>query len=437
MELMMGLRKKSGTGVSKPSTLPRSASNKSVILGDSERWMNTTGDSTLGGRKTKAKGNENEYSPSFKRSLNGSRSGVFNRTDLSSHKSPTKSILKTKDMGDTSNNFSPKRAQKQERSSPAKSVKRSKYFGNIFGNPSVLGAFPTGTTQSPGQRQHEMNAQSPILKATRQAESDDEVDYRSLKKKKARFEGDSARGIWETEAAEASVEKRDGAAIGAGPARGQFGGVGLGREQFFELLGKTSEIAKRNSALKASFVQLTAVMPLSAIGFQNMRVLYRGGAKKKGGAQEFHSVCDGNGPYLGFVVHQTGTFGFFVEPDFVDEFEVFARSTLSFMFILQCPKLGTKFTSMKLKKGFEDYALCNTEEGFCLGKPSSKQRDLLMNFNDLSKCSSHLGYAYDCGDLAKYDLTGKFTDWGITDIEIIQIITKNNMGTLKNQYSVK
>lgn len=445
MELMMGIRKKSSTIGTKKSTLQKSTSNKSMILGESDRWMNTT-DSAAASRRNKAKDPGNDYSPSFKKSMQGSKSGIFNRLDRSASRSPGKSILKTKDA-DTpgaGSNKKPMFSMKQAEGSPARSVKRSKYFGNIFGNPSALGLFPTGSPiQQQGGRGDTASGLSPNGKLPRNAESDDEVDYKSLKKKRARFEGDSARngGIWDTEYADGSPDRkseRNDMSHNGGNLKSPFLNGGLGREQFFEILGKTSEIAKRNASLKASFVQLTAVMPLNAIGFQNMRVIYKGGSTRtKGGAQAFHSACDGNGPYLGFVVHQTGSFGFFIEPDFVDEFEVFARSSLSFMFILQCPKLGTKFMSMKLRKGFEDFALCNTEEGFCLGKPSSKQRDLMMNFNDLSKSSSHLGYAYDCGDLGKHDLTGKFTDWGITDIEIIQVITKYNIGNLKNQYDLK
>lgn len=441
MELMMGIRKKSTTGGTKNSTIQKSTSNKSMILGDSDRWMNTT-DSVAASRRKNMKGTENDYSPSFKKALQGSKSGIFNRLDRSGSRSPSKSILKTKDAETAGAGSNKKQSYRPLETTPARSVKRSKYFGNIFGNPSALGLFPVA---SPGQQQPPGKADnlSPAGKQNRNAESDDEVDYKSLKKKKARFEGDSTRGaaIWDTEWVEGSPERKsdkNDQSYNTGNMKSPFLNGGLGREQFFEILGKTSEIAKRNASLKASFVQLTAVMPLNAIGFQNMRVIYKGGpGKPRGGAQTFHSACDGNGPYLGFVVHQTGSFGFFIEPDFVDEFEVFARSSLSFMFILQCPKLGTKFMSMKVRKGFEDYALCNTEEGFCLGKPSSKKRDLMLNFNDLSKSSSHLGFAYDCGDLGKHDLTGKFTDWGITDIEIIQVITKSNIGSLKNQYEFK
>lgn len=206
----------------------------------------------------------------------------------------------------------------------------------------------------------------------------------------------------------------------------------LNKDQVFDLLLKTSDITKRSGALKSNLANLISSLPIQSLKIQNIKqLLYYSAARSQGiSAEIFHKKCDNHGCYLGFVKHQTGMFGFFIEGDFNDEFEVYHTSASNFIFTLSTP-YSDRFNCFKVKKGKEQYALCNTEEGFCMGMPTSNNRDLYMNFNDLSKCSSKLGFAYDNGEWPADHLTGRYTDWGITEIEILHIVRFNSLNIRK------
>lgn len=197
----------------------------------------------------------------------------------------------------------------------------------------------------------------------------------------------------------------------------------LPKDQMFDLLLKTSEIAQKHQNLRNSFANLVSSLPLQSIKVQNIKSLYHITVNKNTthSGETFHNKCDNKGPYLGFVKHNAGIFGFFVEGDFNDEFEVYHRSSLNLIFTIVSP-YSDRFTSFKVKKDKEAYALCNTEDGFCLGMPTANNRDLYMNFDDLRKCSSKLGFAYETGDWQADHLAGKYTDWNISEIEILQIV---------------
>lgn len=201
----------------------------------------------------------------------------------------------------------------------------------------------------------------------------------------------------------------------------------LSKDQCFDLLIKTSEIAQKIPHLKSNLAQLVSQLPLQQLHFQNLKHLYKVVANKGGhSAAQFHQKCDGLGPYLGFVIHSNGIFGFFVENNFADEFEVYSKSKNSMIFTLKS-HLTDRFTCFKVKNNKEQFALCNTEEGFCMGMPTPNHRDLLMDFDDLSKCSSHLGFAYEAGDYPPDALAGKYANWNIVEIEILQVVTKHTM----------
>lgn len=204
------------------------------------------------------------------------------------------------------------------------------------------------------------------------------------------------------------------------------GAAGVTREQFLDMLMKTSDIARKYAQFRQGFITLTVALPLTTMSAQNLKTLFKYSSFKPGTlkASLFHKLVDGQGPYLGLVSHSQGMFGFFIENDMQEEFEVYCRSELNFIFCFQSPHCS-KFTTFKIKQGKENYALCNTEDGFCMGMPTPNNRDLYLNFDDITKCSSCLGYAYDNPDSQPHILAGKYTNWNIHEIEIIQIVTKN------------
>jgi len=200
----------------------------------------------------------------------------------------------------------------------------------------------------------------------------------------------------------------------------------VSRENFVDLLLKNSEICRKFAQLRQYLLSVVIAIPMTALGISSLRPIFKLSAIKGGvlNSSLFHKMCDGQGPYLGFVHHSQGMFGFFVENDFMDDFEVYSRAENNFIFVLQSPLLQ-KMTIFRVKRGKENFALCNTEEGFCLGMPTPHNRDLYMNFDDLSKCSSKIGFAYEAGDNDPSCVAGKYNSWNIHEIEILQLMTKN------------
>jgi hypothetical protein len=130
-------------------------------------------------------------------------------------------------------------------------------------------------------------------------------------------------------------------------------------------------------------------------------------------AKEFHKRCDNNAPYL--VIIRTANkhiFGCFVEQNFVEDFDCYVFGKNNFIYSLRSSN-SRKLQIFPVREEKQNYALCNMEEGFCLGMPTKLNRDLLINFNNLSKSSSSIGFAYDNKDAQDTHIAGSYSRWNI------------------------
>lgn len=333
-----------------------------------------------------------------------------------------------------------------------KSVGQSKYFGNIFGtltNPTIFdnpepqksnldqeGQINLDFLRSESKREKSMSL-SPAKKSSMKSASKKNIFEEASESRKRTPSGGKERfetSNFDSQPSPVKSGKKVEFVLDTKPKDYKYSlkapsssgnDFSLTKDQFLELLIKSSERLQKESSLRYNIVSLTNALPIASMGFLNIKPLLKITKNTRDvNAINFHKRCDGCGPYLGFVETQYGIFGFFVENDFMEEFEVYSKSSHSFIFLLRTPMTG-KFVQFKVKKGFEDYALCNTEEGFCLGMPSPNNRDLYMNFDDLSKSSSKLGFAYDRGDFPVDALAGKYTNWNVLEVEIFQIMTNN------------
>lgn len=375
------------------------------------------------------------------------RDKTFQNTKKSmTSKRPATPDLKTQDnktLGRTAKTPAPKKRQaEQSRSKSSKRLERSKskkpknqlitgskYFANIFGEVAAInyfndtskdqpirGASGEKLLQTPFQQSHPLQDQSNAMndktgslskvqseKLIKRASIDD-TEFDLLKENSYMLTNQSpTKNLFKSEVHT------------------------LSKDQLFDLLLKTSEVVQKFGNLKNSFASLVSALPIQSLKVQNLKPLYHLVPNKNlnQNAEMFHQRCDNKGPYLGFVRHSGGIFGFFIEGDFCDEFEVYHRSSLNMIFTIVSPQ-SDRFVSFKVKKGKEQFALCNTEDGFCLGMPTSNNRDLYMNFDDLKKCSSKLGFAYDVSGWNSDHIAGKYADWNISEIEILQLVNHSS-----------
>ena len=340
--------------------------------------------------------------------------------------SKSKTKLKTDELNKTSQT---KKGSKDKR----KHLASSKYFGNIFGKATAMEYFKDESYDAlnsiPGTKNHSNN-QALLGAAVAKILSPSPLkNGNTTGEKKTQSERIiPTQNLNETEFD--ILKENSPFHMKNSPTKNLFKSeiYNLTKDQFYDMLIKTSEIAQKFPNLKQGLAHLVSQIPLQLLHIQSLKSIYKISVNKDthSSAAQFHEKCDGLGPYLGFVVHQSGIFGFFIENSFADEFEVYSKSQNNLLFTLRS-HLTDRFTCFKVKKDKDQFALCNTEEGFCMGMPTPNNRDLYMNFDDLTKCSSNLGFAYEVGDYPPDALTGKYANWHILDIEILQLVTKAAM----------
>lgn len=178
-----------------------------------------------------------------------------------------------------------------------------------------------------------------------------------------------------------------------------------------------------NSVTDNSIIEsLIKCIPIKPI---DTRILMSQRKTKDFSGATFHRVCDNKAPYQILCKVKNNVFGCYIDVNFKDVFEAHETSTHTFIFS-QIKNGDMDFVDFPLRKNCEKFAVCNELFGFCLGKSTYGIRDLSFNFNDLSKCCSQLGEVYENGiEKDPYYLCGKFKNWSVDDIEVIQLVTKD------------
>lgn len=189
------------------------------------------------------------------------------------------------------------------------------------------------------------------------------------------------------------------------------------KDQVLNFMFDRSNILAAESSVKLNFTTLWTYIP-DAI--EDMEMIYSV-SDCEVSSKEFHKKCDNKGPY--FVLIRAANkhiFGCYIDQNIVEDFDCYVYGHKNFIFSLRTIK-SRKLHVFPTREEKRNYSLCNMEEGFCLGMPTKMNRDLLINFNDLSKSSSNLGFAYDNKEVPNDYLAGTYSRWNILDLEVYKV----------------
>lgn len=297
------------------------------------------------------------------------------RKERESSKKKNKSALNSPKASQDLVNYSQsiKRMIQKVKNQKADDLSQSKYFGNIFGELYQEAANPD---EREAEQIHLMRSKKTSQKDFSRLEDDKDLSVKSMeggdlsKSRESRKGGDT---FDRKNSAEKNVSWFD---ISSVQDNSNENVPVPNKERFLSSLFKLSSLLKSNILQKNAYTNLATSVPLK--NFRNMLLIYKLSAVRgKPTSSSFHAGCDGRGPYLGLISTNNSLFGFYVGAHFADEFEVYTKCSESFIFSMQSQS-SNKFFKFKVKRGKENFALCNTEEGFCLGMPTPHNRDLYL-----------------------------------------------------------
>lgn len=312
--------------------------------------------------------------PDMKRSVTP-KTRTKTKMERESSKKKNKSALNSPKMNHELVNYSQsiKRMIQKVKNQKADDLSQSKFFGNIFGELSQEGP---RAEEKEAEQIHLIRSKKTSQKDFSRLEDDEELSVKSMEGGELRKSRESRRAE-DTTAPKRSAEKNVSWFDISSANELSNEAVPLStKERFLSSLFKLSSLLKSNLHQKNAYSYLVTSLPLK--NFRNMLLIYKLSALRgKPTASSFHASCDGRGPYLGLISTTNSLFGFYVGAHFADEFEVYTSCPESFIFSMQSQS-SSKFFKFKVKRGKENFALCNTEDGFCLGMPTPHNRDLYL-----------------------------------------------------------